>query len=516
MTSRFDSSGRHVGYLLFSKDILKEAPSPQSEEKFRSFIESAPDAIVIVNAEGRIILVNSQFEKLFGYSRAEALGQRVELLVPQRYRDRHPVLRTQYFQEPRVRPMGLGIDLFALHKDGHEIPVEISLSPLETEEGTLVSSSIRDVSVRKKIEASVKWQAQMLDLANDTIMIRNLNDEIIYWNKGAERLYGWTRDDAVGQRVADLLATTYPVSKEVLFGALYRDGRWEGELVQQTRNGQSIVVASRWTLQYDELGLPSVIVEINNDITDRKFAERALQEKNLELERASQTKDRFLATMSHELRTPLNAIIGFTGTMLMKLPGPLTADQEKQLRIVQSSARHLLTLINDLLDLSKIESGKVEINLEAVQCRSVVEEVARTLRPLAEAKGLGFEATVEPAELGVHADRRALSQILINLAGNAIKFTESGRVRICARKQDGVPRWIEIDVADTGVGISPEDQERLFRPFSQVNSAHRRRGEGTGLGLHLSRKLAELLDGRITLVSAPGEGSTFTIHLKEA
>jgi signal transduction histidine kinase len=254
--------------------------------------------------------------------------------------------------------------------------------------------------------------------------------------------------------------------------------------------------------------------ELQREIAQRKKAESALQEKNVEMERANEAKDLFLATMSHELRTPLNAVIGFTGTLLMRLPGPLNAAQEKQLTTVQASAKHLLLLINDLLDLAKIESGKVELHPEPVACRDLVQEVVAALRPQAEAKGLSLDTGVAPPDLVVQADRRALSQILLNLAGNAVKFTEKGNIRLDVRRREenGAART-EFAVADTGMGIQEADQAKLFQAFTQVGAPRKRRVEGTGLGLHLSQKLAELLGGRITFQSEFGRGSTFTLAL---
>lgn len=252
------------------------------------------------------------------------------------------------------------------------------------------------------------------------------------------------------------------------------------------------------------------------DITERKRFERALQEKNRELESALLAKDRFLANMSHELRTPLNAILGFTGTLLMELPGPLTTEQEKQLRTVQNSAKHLLLVINDLLDLAKIESGKVQLRLEPVSCQSLVDELVNTLRPQASGKGVQFDMECAGSDLVVQTDRRALNQILINLANNAIKFTERGSVRIVvAARADEGRRMTDFSVLDTGVGICQEDQARLFQAFTQVGTSSARRHEGTGLGLHLSQKLAQLLGGHITFTSEFGKGSTFILTLRE-
>jgi signal transduction histidine kinase len=256
-----------------------------------------------------------------------------------------------------------------------------------------------------------------------------------------------------------------------------------------------------------------------NAALERRVAERTaqLEAANRALEQASRAKDRFLANMSHELRTPLNAIIGFTGTLLMKLPGPLTAAQEKQLRTIQTNGNQLLALISDLLDLVKIESGAVEIQREPVVCQQVIAEVAATLRALAEAKDLALEVMVPTQEMVVLADRWALSQILINLVNNAIKFTERGNVRIeLSQRQTNAGRLTEISVVDTGIGLRPEDQADVFQAFSQVDASSTRRHEGTGLGLYLSQKLANLLGGQIDARSEYGRGSTFTLSIPEA
>ncbi len=354
-------------------------------------LEYAPDATVIVDTRGFMRLVNAQAERLFGYYREEMLSQPIELLIPSRYRDRHLAERSDYSADPRVRPMGVGLELFGLRKDGSEFPVEISLSPVVTREGTFIASAIRDV-------------------------------------------------------------------------------------------------------------------------TERKAFEQRLQDLNSRLEAANQTKDQFLASMSHELRTPLNAILGFTGTMLMKLPGPLTDEQERQLHIVQWSGRHLLSLINDVLDLAKVQSGKRELHFEQVPVRDVVSDVAASLASFANEKDLEFSNFVAADAEFVTTDRRSFRQILLNLTDNAIKYTKKGSVHIDVRnaREAGA---LSVSVVDTGIGIKDEDLERLFEAFEQLDSSSTRRTAGTGLGLHLSRTLAQLLGGNLSVTSKHGVGSAFVLAL---
>jgi signal transduction histidine kinase len=242
---------------------------------------------------------------------------------------------------------------------------------------------------------------------------------------------------------------------------------------------------------------------------------REIALKNLELAEASRMKSAFIANMSHELRTPLNAIIGFTGALLMKLPGPLTPEQDKQLNTIRTSARHLLSLINDILDVAKIEAGKVTLELETVQCQDVVRDVVDTLRPLALQKNLALEMELADPAIVLDTDRRALTQILLNLGNNAIKFTETGTVRVTLtqRAAEGQAPMIEFSVADSGAGIREEDQAKLFQAFSQLDSTSTRHAEGAGLGLYLCQNLANLIGGSLFFKSDFGHGSTFTLAL---
>ena len=397
-TLRRDAEGKPIGFLLMSRDITDELRLAAERTRLQytwSVLESAPDAMLIVNQQGEIQIANAATETLFGYRREELVGRPVEMLIPERYRDRHPRHHAQFIAEHRTRPMSAGLQLSGRRKDGVEFPVEISLSPLETEDGRLATAAIRDVSERRR-------------------------------------------------------------------------------------------------------------------------SEHDLREANVHLEAANRAKNRFLASMSHELRTPLNAILGFTGTILMGLPGPLNDEQTKQLRIVQASGRHLLSLINDLLDVARIESGKLELKIEPIDCGALLEEVAVGLRPLAQEKGLEFTVVVPAQRLELRNDRRALSQILINLANNAIKFTDHGWVRLeLSRKHEDEKPITRFTVIDTGPGIKPGDQERLFAAFEQVESSTLRPHDGTGLGLYISQALASFVGAAITFESEFGQGSAFTLELSE-
>jgi protein-histidine pros-kinase len=519
VTPRRNADGDLAGFLLISGDITEQmrltAELEGAQAYSRSLLESAPDAMVIVNRAGIVQLANAETEKLFGYAPQEIVGEPVEILIPERYRGRHPEHRDGFFADPKVRGMGMGLELWGRRRDGTEFPVEISLSPLETPDELMAMAAIRDLTERKRAEEKFK---ELLESAPDAMVIVNREGLIQLANVETERLFGYAPQEVVGEPVEILIPERYRDRHPEHRDGFFKDPRARPmgmnlELWGRRRDGTEFPVEiSLSPLETEEGVLATAAIR---DVSDRRRVEHELKNTNTQLEDAILAKDRFLASMSHELRTPLNAILGFTGTLLMELPGPLTDEQRKQLETVQRSGRHLLSIINDLLDLARIESGKVEIHLEPVDCASVLDEVVSALRPLAEEKGLVLE--LEPPEEGmeVRSDRRALSQILLNISNNAIKFTDRGTVRLTVSRADSNGASVtRFSVSDTGVGIEREEQEKLFAAFEQAGSSLERRAEGTGLGLYISQSLAGLLEGEISFESELGKGTVFTLELK--
>jgi PAS domain S-box-containing protein len=487
---------------------------------FEGLLESAPDAIVVMDTQGLIRLVNRQTEVLFGYAREELIGEPVERLIPERLAGHHPHLRHGYFKNPSVRAMGAGLELAARRKDGSEFPVDISLSPLETREGVLVSAAVRDVTERKRAEA--KFQG-LLESAPDAIVVVGSDGLIRLVNKQTEVLFGYSRSELIGEPVERLiperLAGHHPDLRSGFFSApSVRAMGANLELAARRKDGSEFPVdISLAPLETEEGVLVSAAVR---DVTERKRSEAKLREREEQLAaardqalEASRLKSQFLANMSHEIRTPMNGVLGMAELILT---GPLPPEQRSRILNLKESGEGLLTIINDILDFSKMEAGKLELEEVDFSLPAAADGVIALLAPQANAKGLTLELSIDPdVPHWVRGDAVRLRQILLNLTGNGIKFTSEGGVKLAISRPGARLRFT---VEDTGMGIHPASKDRLLEPFSQGDASTTRRFGGTGLGLAICRQLIELMGGKLDFTSEPGEGSSFwfEIQLQEA
>jgi PAS domain S-box-containing protein len=438
-------------------------------------------------------------------------------------------------------------ELRTIAKSGRTLWSRIYLHPVFDPGGkrlTGVYGAVQDISARKQSEERVadseRKYRELVEHANSIILRWTRDGNITFLNEYGQRFFGFMAEEIIGRPViGTIVPSTESDGRDLrrLMDQICADPQAFEQNINENmrRNGERAWIAWTNRIVQDAEGRVSEILSIGTDITERKKADEAIRELNATLERrvadrtaelavakdraeaADRLKSAFLATMSHELRTPLNSIIGFSGIILQELAGPLTDEQRKQLGMVRDSARHLLALINDVLDISKIEAGQLEVHPEPFDLRQSIEKVAAIVKPLAEKKGLVLRVNIAPEIGSTVSDPRRVEQILINLANNAVKFTERGEVSLSAVRAPypyHAPRKaLDISVADTGIGIKPEDLDKLFQPFRQIDSGLTRQHEGTGLGLAICRRLAELLGGEIRAESEFGKGSVFTFIL---
>ena len=507
----------------------------ESEMKFRSVAQSAHDAIVSADQRGNIIAWNHGAERIFGYQEAEVLGKPLTLLMPARYQAAHEQGLERMRGGGAAKILGQTLELAGHRKSGQEFPLEVSLSGWKTGEGTFYTGIIRDITERNRAAEKVAQLAERLELATSAAQIGvwdwNILKNELVWDDQMFGLYGVKKEDFGGAYDA-WLSGVHPEDRarcdEAIQQALRNKKPYDIEFRIQWPNSVVRNIKGDGKIARDADGIPLRMTGTNYDITERKRTEEALRVLTASLEQkvrertaelqvardqaltATQHKSEFLANMSHELRTPLNAVIGFSEVLLERMFGELNQKQEEYLRDILGSGRHLLELINDILDLAKIESGRMELDLGTFDLPAALNSACMLIRERAMRQSIHVSLDIDHRLGRFTADERKLKQILLNLLSNAVKFTpDEGALSLKAVLRDDV---VEISVTDTGVGIEPEFQQKIFDEFIQVGD-HGRKQEGTGLGLAVTKKFIELHGGRISVQSAKNQGSTFTFTL---
>lgn len=485
-------------------------------DELLKLFEASPDAILLVRPDGALERVNHQAELLLGYDRSELIGRPVEILVPERFHDRHTGFRERYARAPSVRPMGAGRDLVARHKDGSELPVDIMLSPAQADGRGAVIVTLRDATERlrteKRLEANESLFRALFDHAPDAIVAVDRSGKIVRANLQTEPMLGYRPIELIGQPIEVLVPerfrrqhvgqrqgyTEHPANRPMGVGL---------ELVARRKDGAEVAVEIM--LSPVQLGDGGMVISVIRDVTERRKAAAALKEHADELSRSNKELEMFAYVASHDLQEPLRSVASSCQILEKRLRGKLDEETTEFLGFAVDGAKRMRLLIEDLLSFSRISRGGELLPL------ALDDSLKRALGNLRSAiNAAGAEIVVDGELPQVLGDLGQLAQVFQNLIGNAIKFRQPAapvRIEIAARQVGA--EWT-ISVRDNGIGMEPRHHERIFVLFQRLHA--RDEYPGTGIGLALCKKIVERHGGMISVDSAAGKGSTFSFTLKAA
>lgn len=523
----YDAAGRPLSMEGVVLDVSERKQAEETRARLAAIVESSDDAIIGKTLEGTITSWNRGAERLFGYAAKEVIGRAIWVVIPPERLEEEAQLLARLQRGEHVRHY----ETVRRHKDGRLVDVSLTMSPVADGAGRIAGAATiaRDITERKRAEQALResgrFNEQIIQGAQEGIIVLDRELRYLVWNTYMEGVSGVQAGDVIGRHVLEVLPHFQALG---LYAPLVRALGGEyvkgpDTLVPVPHRGSAVWIATEQGPLYSATGAVIGVIVIVHEISKRKEAEAELKALNETLERrvrertaeavqANRRKSEFLAHMSHELRTPLNAIIGFSEVLADEKAGPLNAKQKDYLGDVLNSGGHLLQLINGVLDLAKVEAGKLELRLETFPLAEALGEVCAVVKAIADQNGVTLTWAVAP-DLGIVVlDEQKLKQVCYNLLSNAVKFTESpGGVELTASPQDECR--FRLQVKDTGRGIKPEDLPRLFSAFEQLETSASDRLEGTGLGLALTKRLVELQGGSITVESRYGQGSTFSVVL---
>jgi PAS domain S-box-containing protein len=496
----------------------KQEEKVYSEQDLRSLIHAAPDATLLVNADGHIEWLNAQAENLFGYQRAEMLDQSVEMLVPQRFRNVHLEHRREFADNPKVRAMGSSVELCARRKDGTEFPIDVNLSPIHLLGRMVVSASIRDVTILRnasrkladtveQLRSEKEFSENLITTQQGIVLVLDSKGQITLANPYFEELTGYSANEVIGM---DWFETFIPEDErptiQKFFAEVMRDGINRGYVnALVTKAGDQRLIQWHSKTMEDADGSIVGVLNTGYDVTEQEAVAEALRTAKKEADRATAIKTRFLAAASHDLRQPLQSVGLYLSVLSRQLHNPKTQDISNKMR---QSLDTMGEILDALLDISKLDSGSITAEPTEFPLQKLFDQIAADNSPLADEKGLRLH--IAPTTLIVNSDPALLLRIVENFVGNAIRYTESGEVSIVSRS-DGDNAC--IDVSDTGVGIPEDALETIFEEYFQLENPVRDRSKGLGLGLAIVKHIARLLDHELDVHSVPGQGSTFSVSL---